>query len=225
MPNGNLRAASTPLRGRGFTIIEMLVVLGIISILAAILIPTLTGATVSAKKAKTRVQFAQWITAIEGFRQEYGFYPDFVQAGFGTLPFGGDGIINSATDARLFVETLSGRRLDGTALDDDDPAPNGWDAGNTKGIAFCSFSTNELIGSPPQVSLQDAFGNPEIVCLIDSNYDGMIRFADPNEDYSSLPQVKGLAPPPPPGNVIRASVIFYSPGAGQSASDIVKSWE
>ncbi|HYD85248.1 MAG TPA: prepilin-type N-terminal cleavage/methylation domain-containing protein, partial [Opitutus sp.] len=60
---------------RAFTLIELLTVIAIIAILAAILIPTVSSVRVSANKTKTKVQFSQWAGAIEAFRSEYGYAP------------------------------------------------------------------------------------------------------------------------------------------------------
>src|SRR5256885_14932336 len=102
---------------RAFTLIELLSVIAIIGILAAILIPTTGTAQVAAKKAKTRSQFAQWGAAIEAFRQEYGYYPTFETTGNGANKVNG----NTAGGANLtqlhrFYETLVGTPRDGTAL-------------------------------------------------------------------------------------------------------------
>jgi len=44
---------------KAFTLIELLTVIAIIGILAAIIIPTVGSVKVSANKAKTKVQFSQ----------------------------------------------------------------------------------------------------------------------------------------------------------------------
>jgi prepilin-type N-terminal cleavage/methylation domain-containing protein len=72
MPTTDIRNAR-----RAFTLIELLTVMAIIGILAAIIIPTVSSVRVSANKAKTKVQFNQWASAIESFRSEYGYYPSF----------------------------------------------------------------------------------------------------------------------------------------------------
>src|SRR5688572_32855944 len=98
-----------------FTLVEMLTVIAIIGILAAILIPTTSSARTSARKAKTRGQFAQWSAAIEAFRQEYGYYPTFETTGAGLNKVNGNtvGGTNLAAVHR-FYETLVGSRRDGT---------------------------------------------------------------------------------------------------------------
>ena len=66
----NARHRRAPVRrSAAFTLIELLTVIAIIGILAAILIPTTSSARTAAKKAKTRGQFSQWGAAIEAFRQ------------------------------------------------------------------------------------------------------------------------------------------------------------
>lgn len=207
----------------GFTLVELITVIAIIGILSAILITSVGGANSSAKKAKTRAQFSQWGSAIELFRQEYGFYPDFRAGGSNPFENGSvDWAIDSTTDTNIFIETLTGR-----AVDDNLPlesSDDGFAAGNTKSIQFLSFGTDDLDESG---RLQDGFGQPFIAVLTDTNHDGIIKIGA-SDDYTSsqVPDPPG-APSAPlqDGSIVRTGVLFYSPGAGQSDSDIVKSWK
>lgn len=191
---------------------------GVISILIAIIIPAIGGAQNSARRAKTRVQFSQWSAAIEQFRQEYGYYPAFHAAGIGQFA---NGLINEGPKSVRFIQTLSGRELDGTALDDSDP---GVLAGNTKRIAFCSFGTDDIAGD----RLRDAFGNPNIVVMMDRNLDGMIDVSTSTADLTEQPPPaiasqdgRNVAVTFPQNDRIRAGVAFYSAGDGQTP---VTSW-
>lgn len=215
------RPRPTLRRSGGFTVIELLTVVAVIGILLTILIPTLGKVQENAKKTKTRVQFSQWATAIEGFRQEYGYYPNFKSVSTDTLPFS-NGIVDSQPESTRFIEALSGRKLDGTTLAPDGP---GELAGNKKHIAFCGFAQDQINSTG---ILQDAFAlpSPQIVVLMDGNLDGLITFGTSGTDFpSGLP---GVGPTstwrPQATSPIRAGVIFYSAGAGTSNSDVVTSW-
>ncbi len=253
--NDSLPARNAPdyrrAAGSGFTMIELLAVIAIIGILAAILIPTMSKVRQSANNSRTRAMFSQWTTAIESFHQEYGYLPDF-NSDPGDWTYTNptaDGTLivrlNQHADRRQnFVEFLSGRMMDGSTLRD------GWGPAasrhpNERGIQFYSFSESDYqlrnpqgsISDPANVYFVDAFGNSDIVIVMDHDGDGIITlrdnaahqvrpgFADNLESYGAPPLESGQSE-----REIRARVLIYSPGrhgnnAGEVRQNIVKSWE
>lgn len=204
-----------------FTLIELLTVVAIIGILAAIIIPTVGAVQVSSRNAKTKVQFSQLTTAVEQFRQENGFYPFFK----GDEPPKEDTAINLGSDKNItkrFVEILTGKKLDGTSLTDKnkgDPLVQ-----NKRRASYYTFSGNELVTDKDKgLLLKDAFENEEIVVVVDYDYNGLIAPGAVKELVQGVkeklkPEFEDTTTP------IRAGVLFYSAGRGQDASDIVKSW-
>lgn len=195
----------------GFTLIELLCVIAVVGMLAALIFPTVGAARRSANKAKTKVQFTQWVTAIESFRAEYGYYPAFDASG---LVNGG---VTSAEHP--FHDLLAGRRRDGTALAPGGPAI----AQNRKAIRFHSFSDADLT---PGGLLRDAFDNTAVAVLVDKDLDGIIRSGS---DFTVLPAVNGMTPATAdfPATGIRAGVIFYAPAPGATSTnpDFIFSWK
>ncbi len=189
-----------------FTLLELLTVIAIVAILAAILIPSVNAAKVSANKARTRVQFSQWAAAIESFRSEYGFYPSFH----------GSHLVNggAAGAEHPFHDVVAGRRRDGSALADGSAAA----VQNRKRISFYGFGESEFTDAASATPnlLCDAFGNVEIAVLVDRNLDGVVNV----DDYGgSLPIVRGMRPTTEdfPATGLRVGVAFYAPAPRGSA--------
>ncbi len=251
MKNFRSRPHSAPRRGAaGFTLIEVLTVIAIIGILTAILIPTTSSARTAAKKAKTRGQFAQWGAAIEGFRQEYGYYPTFETTGAGLNKVNGNTAgAASLTAVHRFYETLVGTRRDGTALPTTTtgtpPPPQ---AQNTRRIQFITFTEADIVPintTDPTLTvkrglIRDAFDNTDIAVLVDRNLDGSIKFGGTGGDsIASLPLVRpadntagqALAPsttdfPAAAQGGVRTGVLFYClPAHATSNADFIFSWK
>lgn len=207
----------------GFTFLELLGVMSVIAILAAILLPTLGAARSATLRAKTRAQFAQWAAALEQFRQEYGYYPDVAT----------DGRLANAPDTVKFVRTLSGHNVDGT------PVINVADLnGNAKRITFYAFAAGDFFDSGGSdggandsgpVLLCDAFGNTEIGLLVDRNGDGLVKPGDDGTVSAVTGAQSGASLVPAeadlPAAGVRAGVLIYSAGRGASQSDLILSWK
>lgn len=188
---------------RGFTLIELLTVIAIIGILAGIIIPTTGAVRTAAKKSQSRTQFNQIVTAMEMFRQEYGYYPRIDDGGNpGTRKIDTDRFF-----AILTAKTVSG----GTPTDF---------LGNKKRMSFYSVSDKDLDDTKTQ--LVDGFGNTEIGVVVDRDGNGVISGSG-NEALVAVNP--GNYTPTVPTAGIRAGVIIYSSGKDGSSNNVVKSWE
>lgn len=198
-----------------FTLIELLTVIAIIGILAAIIIPTVGSVKKSANKAKSKVQFNQWASSCEVFKQEYGFYPQLSAAT-------GSGLVDPSNFfANLTARDYNGSALAGTSLKD-----------NKKKRSFYSPSDSEILknGATPQNALVDAFGNSYIMYMYDANGDGKISGSESKADkIMGGNNVDGTSAAVTSGSIdstdIRAGVAFYSAGANNSITDYVYSWK
>lgn len=148
---------------RAFTLIELLMVIAIIGILAGILIPTVGAVRKQANVAASKAQLSNYVTAIQMFKGEYGYYPFVTGASDQTVDLG--------TDSSNFIETLSGRN----------PTTGASSAGtgNRRRISFHSFSESEFLlddsDVTDQTQIADRFNNTAIYIEIDGDGDGFVK--------------------------------------------------
>lgn len=67
------------MKNKGFTLIELIVVVFILSLLAAIVAPRFMGRTEDAKVTEAKVQIKNFETALKLFKLDNGFYPSTEQ--------------------------------------------------------------------------------------------------------------------------------------------------
>jgi len=230
------------IRPRAFTLIELLTVVAIIGILAAILLPTMRSARNSAAKGKTRAQFAAWATGFEQFRQEYGSYPQL-------YPNGAQKLVNQNATTQpagnhLFHDVLAGVRRDGMPLQGATTGtPTPAIGQNARRIRFVSFTDQDFVlqgdvsagrATAQQLNLiRDAFYNTQIGVITDSNLDGFINGRDTTGGYPAVVAAGTTTPSIRPTTVlttsttggVRAGVVFYSapPGAATENDLLISS--
>ncbi|MEQ9825753.1 MAG: prepilin-type N-terminal cleavage/methylation domain-containing protein [Puniceicoccaceae bacterium] len=140
--------------GAGFSLLELLVVMAVLVLLLSLLMPALQSARQSSLIARSRAQFAQWVMAVEGFRQEYGYLPFLT--GEGDTVFA----INEPANRATFLSVLGG---DEAEL-------------NRYGIAFFRPGPQDLLEPGAEDSpLCDAFQNTALLLLLDGDRDGRIQ--------------------------------------------------
>jgi prepilin-type N-terminal cleavage/methylation domain-containing protein len=193
----SLKLTARPMAG--FTLIELLVVIAIIAVLAGLLIPAVGKARTKAQEARTRVEINGLITAINQYKQDYGFWPVPKEAQeiaarpandgnytFGTAQLYTDNSELWLTDNRGVIAILRARNV----------VPNLGNARNPRKIEYFKANDandNTSSGVGPDGVYRDPFGNPYIISF-DMNYDN--RLAD---RLYREPDVSGMGSTTEPG--------------------------
>jgi len=113
-------------RNKGFTLVEILIVVVILGILAAIVVPQFTNATQDAQTGNIRAQLKSLQNQCELFKARTNAYPDLAADGWGTAesaPGAGDG---TGLIGLGYIKAAPKNPHNGSALIGTDPAADGW---------------------------------------------------------------------------------------------------
>ncbi|HOG49715.1 MAG TPA: hypothetical protein PKY10_03935 [Lentisphaeria bacterium] len=141
------------MKKRVFTLVELLIVIGIIIILSGVLLPVLVGAGKKADQTKAKAEITTLVNAIKQFESTYGVLP--VPATYTE----GDAI--SATAYEDLILMLQGETLLNSSFGASNANPN------TRKIRFL-----DVVGNTPGEYLDPWDQNYNVI--FDSNYNGEI---------------------------------------------------
>lgn len=91
---------------KGFTLIELMIVISIIGVLVGLLTPMISNAQKNAVKATSKTFFSNMVNALERYKDEYGYFPDFLTARDRTN-------LDDGNYAENFVKAVTGVDCDG----------------------------------------------------------------------------------------------------------------
>ena len=88
----------------GFTLVELLIVVIILAILAAIIIPQFSAATDDAKQSAYDTNIANIRAAVDLYRQQHNTYPGAVISGGGTCPAGSAAVVGAIGEPAMIAQ-------------------------------------------------------------------------------------------------------------------------
>jgi prepilin-type N-terminal cleavage/methylation domain-containing protein len=104
---GNMRSLPIRLIQAGFTLVELLIVVIILAVLAAIIVPQFSSATIDAQEAALDANLNRMRSVVELFQAQHnGVYPGGVASTGGSCPPGGTAGTGAAGSAQAFMDHL-----------------------------------------------------------------------------------------------------------------------
>jgi prepilin-type N-terminal cleavage/methylation domain-containing protein len=240
-------------RRAGFTLVELLTVIAIIGILAALLLPVLSAVKRSALKAKAQTEMQGLATAIQAYDSAYGRFPvspdaqknanpDFTYGGTFQTPTGPYSVgtpVNGSimSNAEVIAILMDFTNYPGTTT----PTINANYQKNPQQTLF--LQNVKLSGdmSSPGIGndlvYRDPWGNPYVITM-DLNYDEMCEDAFYKSNTISSSGLNGLIQAGSPGSdnwAYRGKVMVWSAGpdglidqksgTGSANKDNVLTWK
>ena len=179
----------------GFTLVELLVVIGIIAILAGVVSVAAGSAINAAKRAKTSAFATQIQTAVLNYYTEYGVYPTDPGDGPGDTLYQGTqadkgkwGHMAVALNGGVDPGNPSGGQMANPTIP------------NSRQIPFLSMSKSDLdttaIPAVPKTAFKDGGGNPQYFFMgIDTNYNNILEAPAAPPDFAGAPAGSTTLPP------------------------------
>jgi len=231
------RGLSRAGRGRGFTLIELMVVFMIISLLVTILLPTINSMLATRANLRAKNRIALLANGASSYQKEYGFYPGQEYPGLvdndnatGTT-YSGSQILAAAMFGYDIETDPSGGSSDNDILGTPEPA--------TK---WSSYEPGILATLGPDKrphTISDGFPNPMAICYYPSQMtggSGLSQFkkianevytADPNQGTGTNDDfTKRITHPRLGGAVNAGGVLLIAPGPDRLyfTKDDLKNW-
>ncbi|MBN1268717.1 MAG: prepilin-type N-terminal cleavage/methylation domain-containing protein [Kiritimatiellae bacterium] len=189
---------------QAFTLVEMLVVIAIIGILAAILLPAMRGAMIRGDKARAQAEMGSIVSAAKNYLSDYGRMP-CANNGVADQTFHAAGGAQGAADAQARVMNIL-RGVDST--------------NNPRAIVFLDVPAASMEGTDKdgvnytrdQGYYLDPWGNPYVIAL--------------DTDFDNNCGITSIGAGSPDETVQSRAVCVWSWGHRPGdAAELVKSWE
>jgi prepilin-type N-terminal cleavage/methylation domain-containing protein len=161
-------------RGIAFTLVELLVVIGIIAILAAIVIGGVSSAIRFAKRTKANTEATSIQTAVQAYYAEYGVYPTASTMGAGDAYYNGgtaSGAGGDMADWKSMMIALCGgyNPLTPSTIVTGNPIPN------TRQISYLSPTRSDLDTSGVIVNPFGSSATSQYFFMaVDTDYSGVV---------------------------------------------------